>query len=292
MTLLGIAKPEYLFRPAQLMRRIARGGRPAPEVAVIELPWKLPLEVRPAETIGRGVWLLGVHELAVSEVLWRLIDPGEALADVGANSGYFTSLMASRAGAGGIVSAFEPHPATIELLSLGVRQWRAVPGTARIEVFPFALSDVEGHADLCLPPRFETNTGTAFLSGGGATGVGRGVRVETRRLDSVLGDRAPAVMKIDVEGHEAQVVAGAGALIGRVRDIVFEEHAPYPSRCATFLAARGYRIFRLERGLLRPRLERPDSSRRATDWEAPNYLATRDPGRALSRLAPIGWRCL
>jgi hypothetical protein len=36
---------------------------------------------------------LEVHELLVSEILWRLTDPSELLVDVGCNIGYMASLF-------------------------------------------------------------------------------------------------------------------------------------------------------------------------------------------------------
>jgi FkbM family methyltransferase len=292
----GLAKPEYVFRPRQLIRRLIgwwAGGVPA--VANVQLPWGLPIAVVPAEAIGAGIWRLGVHELVVSELLWRLVDNGERVADVGANYGYFTALMAARAGADGVVAAFEPHPQMLARLSDNVQRWRGRPGVGHIEIFPFALSDVDGEAALCQPDHFEANTGTAFLAGSqGTLDPRRRLSIETRRLDSVLArESCPAVLKIDVEGHEARVLAGAGELIRqrRIRDVVFEEHAN-PPRCATFLEQHGYSICRLRRTFLRPLLERPDSPGATTSWEAPNYLATSAPDRARSRLRTIGWQCL
>jgi hypothetical protein len=158
------AKPEYFCRPRQLLYRAIRSrSARAPETVVVSMPWGFPLEVAPAETIGGGIWRLGVHELVVSEVLWRLIDRGESVADVGANSGYFTGLMAARAGASGMVSAFEPHPVMRRRLEGNVGLWRARCDAARISVHPVALSDADGVVELWLPPGFEVNTGTASI---------------------------------------------------------------------------------------------------------------------------------
>lgn len=292
-----IVKPEYFCRPRQLLRRaFRRRSARAPETSVVAMPWGFPLEVAPAETIGGGIWRLGVHELVVSEVLWRLIDPGESVADVGANSGYFTGLMAARAGARGMVSAFEPHTTMRGRLERNVGQWRKRGDAARISVHPVALSDAEGVVDLWLPPGFEVNTGTASIGERPeAESGGESIRVDARRMDAVISaGAAPAVMKIDVEGHEARVLAGAGELIspGGIRDIVFEEHRTYPADSMKLLERRGYALFRLARGVLRPRLLRPDAPGEPLSWEAPNYLATLDAGRARERLSAVGWMCL
>ncbi len=288
-----IAKPEYLLRPGQLLRRLARGpSAGAPDAAVVDLPWGLPFEVSPAETIGRGIWHLGVHELAVSEVLWRLVDPGEVVVDVGANTGYFSALMGWRAGKGGLVMAFEPHPAMRERLEGNIARWKRGAMVGPIEVYPVALSDTCGCANLCMPDRFEENTGTAYLGGAGSAGI----EVETRRLEDFFpqGARRPSVVKVDVEGHEASVLSGAGALLAGagVRDVVFEEHRAYPAESARLLESRGYEVFRIERGLWGPRLSDPREACDENGWEAPNFLATRDPDRARNRLGVRGWACL
>lgn len=296
-----ILKPEYFLRPRQILRRLVRGRFAViPPAAIVELPWEFRLEVAPGETIGGGIWRLGVHELVVSEVLWRLIDPGESVADVGANSGYFTSLMASRAGVGGLVWAFEPHPEMRLRLMRNIGLWRQLIADGQIALLPFALSDVNGHADLCLPPRFETNTGTAYIRNLSVPlpepmPQSAAIRVETRRLDALFtAENAPVVIKIDVEGHELQVLAGAGDLLSRggVRDIVFEEHRAYPAASMRLLEQRGYSLYSLKRGILRPLLKRPDEVREERAWEAPNYLATLDPDRVHVRMRKAGWTCL
>lgn len=292
-----LAKPEYFCRPGQLFRRALRSDfAGVPETAVVTMPWGFPLEIAPAETIGRGIWRLGVHELVVSEILWRLIDPGESVADIGANSGYFAGLMAARAGAGGMVSAFEPHHGMLERLERNAGLWRARSDAARILVHPVALSDAERVAELWLPPGYEVNTGTASIEErpAGARG-GKSICVEARRMDALFPvDAAPAVMKVDVEGHEARVFAGAGDLLspGGVRDIVFEEHRPYAAESMRLLERRGYTLFRLARAVLRPRLLPPDTPAEHRSWEAPNYLATLDAHRARERLGSAGWMCL
>jgi FkbM family methyltransferase len=296
-----IAKPEYFLRPGQILRRLARGQFAAiPPAAIVDLPWGFPLEVAPSETIGGGIWRIGVHEMVVSEVLWRLIDPGESVADVGANSGYFTSLMASRTGTRGVVWAFEPHPEMRQRLTRNIGLWRRLITDGQIALLPFGLSDVNGHAELCLPPSFEINTGTAYIRSSPVPlpeplPESAAIRIETRRLDALFapGD-APVVIKIDVEGHEPQVLAGAGDLLSRggVRDIVFEEHRAYPASSMRLLEQRGYSLYSLKRGILRPLLESPDVAREERAWEAPNYLATLDPDRVHVRMRKAGWTCL
>jgi len=292
-----LMKPEYLLRPGQMFRRLGRGRFGVfPQSVAVDLPWGLPLEVAPRETIGGGIWRLGIHELIVSEVLWRLIDPGETVADVGANCGYFTSLMVARVGKRGVVWAIEPHPEMRQRLIKNIGSWRGRIAEKNVAVCESALSDLDGFAHLCQPPGFEINTGTAYIRDTPSSQIEEtSLRVELRRLDTLFAqNNAPAVLKLDVEGHEMRVLSGAGELLSRdgIRDILLEEHNPYPSDSMRLLERRGYFLYKLDRAFLRPLLQKPDAPPRAGAWDAPNYLATLDPERAQARLCKTGWRCL
>src|SRR5580704_10103514 len=74
-------KPEYVFRPRQLLRRFGPRPKGPDDIAEVLLPWGLPFRIRPQEVLGRAIWNTGVYDLAVSEALWRLTDPGETVVD-------------------------------------------------------------------------------------------------------------------------------------------------------------------------------------------------------------------
>ena len=295
----GFAKPEYLFRPRQLALRLIRGGRPArPTIKVINLPWGVSVRVGIHDTIGLAIWHLGVYELLVSEVLWRLIDPGDHVADVGANFGYVASLMAVRVGRSGLVTAFEPHPAIFEMLRDNVSIWKdqAQP-IGEVKLVSSAVADRTGTVDLLLPRLFKENGGTAFIRDQrSASEDFESIPVAVERLDRIfeISSRVPSVMKIDVEGSECQVLQGAGELITKrkVRDIVFEDHGIYPTPSMKLLETCGYTLFKLMRSFPRPLLVDPSTRQEAKPWEPANYLATTDPDRARSRLKAVGWKCL
>lgn len=281
-----LVRPEYLFRPHQLARRVwRRYGSHTGFDPMVRLPWGLDLRLDPNEAIGAAVWYWGVYDLAVSEAIWRLLDPGEHAADVGANTGYMTSIMAARAGARGRVTAFEPHPDLHAELMANVQRWPVA--AAPVTTVQAAISTGTGMGRLRVPAGFASNRGLATLAEDGD------LEVPLRRLDETWAPgEAPALIKIDVEGHEAQVLAGGQALFsGRtVRDVVFEDHGSYPGVAAAALDAYGYALFRLGKGLLGPRLLPPTAP--ASPGEAPSLLATADPGRARARFRARGWAVL
>jgi FkbM family methyltransferase len=128
------------------------------------------------------------------------------IVDVGANIGnhslYFAAFMAPTA-----VHAFEPLPANLRLLEANVRNWPAVI------VHALALSDKAAVLHMTPVP---TNMGASAITDDGP------VAVAAATLDSF--DFADVtLLKIDVEGHEEHVLAGAQLTIARCHPPVLVE---------------------------------------------------------------------
>jgi FkbM family methyltransferase len=290
-------KPQYVFHPRRALGRAlyrfrAREGHRA----IAELPWGLPLEVHMSDAIGFSVRTGGVFDPCVTETLHRLIDPGDVVVDAGANIGYLTSLAAVRAGPTGSVLALEPHPRVFEALESNADRWRGRDELAELDLRRLALSDESGPGELVAGPRFEANMGLAALrsddSDDAHPDAGEVFTVTLARLDDVVGDRQIGLLKIDVEGHEAGVLRGGRRMLAdrAVRDIVFEDHDPYPSEATALVEAAGFTLISLDNDLLGLRLERPQDRNGIEKWPGPSYLATLEPDRALQRLRPRGWR--
>jgi FkbM family methyltransferase len=288
----GVLKPEYLYRPSQIIRRVRLRLEGMPEFVDARLPWGAPIRVRPTETIGRSVLQLGLFDLAVTETLFRLVGAGDTVADVGANIGYMTNVLAHRAGPSGSVHCFEPHPALFAELTHNLDLWRR---TTPCDYQPkqAAVSDRAAELTLSMPETFSSNRGIATLEpeeGKRYTTV----TVPGVTMDEVFSDRPPVLVKMDVEGHEHHVLNGATTLIEgrRVRDWVFEENSGYPSPVTRFFDAQGYTVLRIVKHFTHAELLPADQAVEESGWESPNYLATLDPGRAKERFAAKGWTCL
>jgi FkbM family methyltransferase len=277
-------RPEYLFRPSQILRRLS--FTPSQNATELALPWHCTIKARSTEAIGRSIATQGVYDLPLTEALTRLADPGETALDLGANIGYASLVLARAVGPLGRVICFEPNPALLPLLRTNAAHWSSLPA-APIEIQEIAVSDANGDGILGFPDEYAQNEGLASLES--AT---HGVPVSIRRLDS-FDIASVGVMKVDVEGHEASVFSGAKGLLAekRIRDIVFEEHEPYPARSHSILLEHGYRVFRLTRSAVRPLLLAPENQSR-TGFLQPNFLATLDPLRAFKRFAAWGWSAL
>jgi FkbM family methyltransferase len=287
-------KPQYVFHPSRTLRRLTyRFTDPRGRTEVAQLPWGLPLEVSLSDAVGFSIAAGRVFDPCVTETLHRLIDPGDVVADVGANVGYLTSLAAVRAGREGRVLAFEPHPTVYGLLERNAARWRERGAAENVEIHRVALSDQRGTGALLAGSEFEANMGlSALASEETASGNSDAITVQLARLDqSVAGGRL-GLLKIDVEGHEPDVLRGAGGLLerGAVRDIVFEDHDEYPSEATEIAEAAGYELISLANDLWGLRLSAPEDRGEVRAWPGPSYLATLEPGRARERLGPRGWR--
>ena len=286
-------KPHYVFHPLRMVRRARYGGPSTVDHRdVAQLPWGLPLEVGADEAIGFTILTAGVFDPCVTETMHRLIDPDDLVVDVGANVGYLTSLAATRVGAGGHVLAFEPHPVVFELLSGNIARWNGAH-VAEVQPHQLALSDHTGTAELNAGPAFHVNMGLSSLEAAAeATAEDVLVPVEVKRLDEVVGEQHIGLMKVDVEGHEPGVLRGSldSLKAGRIRDLIFEDHNPYPDESTQLVEDQGYKLFSLSNDLFGVNLGAPAERGEVREWPGASYLATREPERAAERLRPRGWQ--
>ena len=154
----------------------------------------------------------------VLELGMDLISPGSRVIDVGANIGVYALPWAAM-NADVTVHCFEPNPAVRRRLARNVALNRLA---ARIRLHAEALSDHAGTATLY------GNDDMSSLNKGVYTGAGQAVPTEVplARLDDILGIEGPplSLMKIDVQGHELEVLRGADAVISRHRPALILEH--------------------------------------------------------------------
>lgn len=278
-------KPWFVYRPKQLAKRILRSLRsPTEPIQEVMLPWGCPLEIDVRETIGRSVWTTGIYDLAVVEVLLRLADPNRLSIDAGANIGAMSGALAARSAE---LWAFEPNALVAQRLSQNVARFNGRPGFGPCRIFDVALSDADGEGRLEMPAGSTDNHGLGRL-----TNSGEGVPVQTARLDTLLAGREVGVMKVDVEGHEPALLRGASEALahGRIAHIVFEEHDGPTSEACRILGEFGYTLFEVGWRWNGPVIG-PVGSGIHRPYEAPSYLATRDPKGAEAACEPRAWRC-
>lgn len=176
-------------------------------------------------------FLLGNYEVPKAEALVELVRPGDVVCDVGAHMGYFTAIASRAAGPAGRVHAFEPRPLSYGVLLRHIRLNRldnVVPMQA-------AVGERSGEA------RFEsrTGTGTGHLSSEGDLPVRVVALDELHRAGELSRFE---VLKVDVEGGEVGVLAGAMGVIRTFRPrILLATHGDEIHRhCLDVLSGLGY----------------------------------------------------
>ncbi len=160
--------------------------------------------------IASHLMLEGYWEMWVTQAMMRMVRRGSVVADVGANLGYFTLLLADLTGAEGRVLSFEPQPNLARLLRKSI--------------------DVNGYAGftdlhaMALGPKAGTAAIEASIDqpGGGRTiadGMSEGgTKVPLGRFDEIPHALDVEFIKMDVEGFEPEVWKGMTARLER-RDL-------------------------------------------------------------------------
>lgn len=146
----------------------------------------------------------------------RLARRSASFLDIGSYTGLF-SLVAAKANPNIRVHAFEIVPETFLLAQSNVIANDLV---GRVSLHLHGLGDRP--SEVHIPATLNTASLPSSLSLGSA--FSGGVRIPVDRLDDLLPDLAgPMVIKIDVEGFEPQVLAGAYKTLERLKpDIIIE----------------------------------------------------------------------
>jgi FkbM family methyltransferase len=175
------------------------------------------------------------------------LKPGMQAVDVGANYGVYTAAMAQSVGPGGRVWSFEPTPSAANLL----QQTLALNGFAHVELSSAAVSDHVGTVEFEIGPDSELNK----IAGAGSP-VGEVLKVPAITLSQIASTQdwsGVDFIKIDVEEHEPQVVAGGAGFFSRHSPLVMLEvlsNGRFEARALGQLKEMGYEVFRLIPGLM------------------------------------------
>ena len=150
-------------------------------------------------------------------MLSELLRPGDWAVDIGANVGHYTRRFSELVGPRGRVVAFEPVPVTFSLLSVNAQLFP----NSNVTLINAALSDRLSVTGMSVP-NFASGLTNYYEAQVSATGDGD-FSVLTLPLDSLHVEQRVALVKIDAEGHEAQVLAGMPELLRRHRPTLIVE---------------------------------------------------------------------
>lgn len=214
---------------------------------------RFPLRLLPARTWlpilrgpGRGLWWragagnhgcwIGSYERDKQALLQRVLQPGSVFYDVGANAGFFSLLASAMVGPAGRVVAVEPLPENVALLRDHIARNRL----RNVMVVEAAAARAAGTV------RF--NDGPSRRMGHVTADGARTVRaVSLSELAASGAVPAPHCIKIDVEGGEVDVLAGAAELIEACRPVLLiATHGPHlAAACRDRLTSHGYTVAHL-----------------------------------------------
>jgi FkbM family methyltransferase len=159
--------------------------------------------------------LYDAYEPEIVDAIERFIEPGDCAIDVGASVGFHTCLMAKLAGEQGVVLAFEPQLESFNHLAQHVHVANQLNNVACLRTALWK----EDCPELTLYSVEDIGYST-MLKYDDAT---RSETVEGRALDTLLLNEHPRLIKIDVEGFEAEVLWGAQKILERGVDCVILE---------------------------------------------------------------------
>ena len=172
----------------------------APHPTIVDFVNGSRLILTPEMLMSHGIMAVGLYEFEEMSFVLHMLRPEDLFVDVGANIGVYTVLAGAASHARCI--SIEPVPKTYSQLldNININCIRDLVNALNIGVgyrnrcakFTSAL-DAMNHIATKFDFADELET----------------VEVPLRRLDDVLAGTAPKVIKIDVEGYEPAVIAGA-----------------------------------------------------------------------------------
>ena len=185
----------------------------------------------------------GTERLELKTVLDRL-GPSSRFVDVGANVGLYSVFASERVGSEGEVIAIEADPTNASFLRRNLTENHC----SNVLVMDVAASDQLGTVRL-----YQNERNRGMLSLADQANSSKWIEVPCIPIDNALDGKRADVLKIDVEGAEPLVLAGAPATLAQRPEVFIEINAPMlaklgfgPRDVVGPLDRRGYRFFLLD----------------------------------------------
>jgi FkbM family methyltransferase len=207
--------------------------------------FKMALDLR--DWVDQHIYATGNYEDYTGKTILNLIGPGDHCADIGANIGFFTLLMARRVGRTGKVFAFEPASRTRARL----RRNLELNALNNVEVRDEAVADANGEAMFYCG--ITEHSGIASLRANVDSDSSQ--RVRTCQFESCVPEGLRfRLIKMDIEGAEHLAVKGMHGMLDRdgpdlvveVSDDFLREMGSSAAGLTNMLLAIGYRMFLID----------------------------------------------
>jgi FkbM family methyltransferase len=200
---------------------------------------------RVSDITGMSAWYSG-PEWGHQRAFESLVREGDTVIDIGANWGMHTIFLSRRVGATGRVIAVEP-----EARALNELVWHLDANKCdNVKVYRCAVGDRIGMGSFVATE----SAYTSHLAAGEADSGGIPVQITT--IDSLVFDeriQQLRLVKIDVEGAEASVLAGSAKTLREARPFfIIDLHTPKQDvAVAQILREAGYELCRIDGSLIK-----------------------------------------
>lgn len=259
------------MKPAEFIYRVMLRPRPLRIAANALLRAMLPstrsvngalIYLNPEDPVVGGALTLGVYENDAIAFFERVVEPEMVFVDAGANVGLYTALALRRMSYPSRIICVEPDPVSASFLEQTIRANHEGNQSPKVSLYQVALSDTRGEVMLHKNP--ENKGDNRIYSDPLCTDA---IQVHSDTLDNLMEREAIEeinLVKIDVQGAEAKVVAGARGILQKSADcVMMTEFWPYgltscgssPSAYLSVLEDVGLSLYSLDGTTLRPVLD-------------------------------------
>lgn len=189
------------------------------------------------EYIGRSVQKYGEYSALEMELFKHVCVAGNCVIEAGANIGTHTVGLARLVGSQGRVLAFEPQRLVFQTLCANV----ALNSLTNVDCYWAALGSQEGVVTVPeADPDRHSNFGGMALGG-----VQKGAPISCFTLDRFIALPRVNLIKIDVEGMEAEVLRGGEQILRKFKPLLYVENdrVEQSEALIRLIAGFGYRLF-------------------------------------------------
>jgi FkbM family methyltransferase len=187
--------------------------------------------------VGRSIEKYGEFSRDEAHFLEQLCEPGGCVIEVGANIGSLTVGLARRVGPAGQILAFEPQSIVFQALCANI----ALNSLANVDCHWAALG---AEAGMITVPELDPDQTNSF-AGLSLVGARQGRSVPRYTLDDFGSMRRLDLIKVDVQGMEAEVLQGGRRLIDAFKPYLYvENETPEKSEeLLRLIDSLGYRMY-------------------------------------------------
>jgi FkbM family methyltransferase len=161
------------------------------------------------------------HEPLSTILLKETIDKGMTCLDIGANIGYYALLEKKLVGETGQVIAVEPSPINFNYLKKNFKINSS--GFDNFELHNFAFSSNDGETNFLVNERSNLSK---IAEKSQYSGIREIIKIPKRSLDSFITEKGIEkidLIRMDVEGHENEILSGAILVIKKHRPLLYIE---------------------------------------------------------------------